>query len=136
MERMPKRWWLWLLLALVLVQIGRGFHDYMHEREISRQAEDWLDHARFVATEAPGPTLQKAAQWLRRSGFSRVVFARTHGTEESIGKPTVEEDYAEVIGTRQLSAGGLLTRPAWIELHFRFTPDEKEFLRADYEIKR
>ena len=71
---MPKRWWLWLLLALVLVQIGRGFHDYMHEREISRQAEDWLDHARFVATEAPGPTLAAITE------FANAVL-RVHGSQ-------------------------------------------------------
>ena len=134
-----KKWWFWSIVFLAgLVQAvilaGPGISKHLYERKVSQQEREWLDRA--TEAVADGTTPSQAEEWLNQNRFSDVAYWLAQQTTERTGEPAVESDYSVVAGTRQLSAGGLLLKPAWVELSFHFTRDGKQFLRVESRIKR
>jgi hypothetical protein len=111
-----KRWWVWLLIIFVLVQVARQVHDILYDRRLESEAKEWVNRAKNAATGAF--TINDAEHWLRENGFRPVLVGSGHHSG-----PNIEEDYSVVGGWLQLSSGGFGLKPAWLELEFRFTPD-------------
>jgi hypothetical protein len=130
-----KRLLLILLIAYMIVAAVWLSVKKFHEQEIDRQAQQWLNRASEIAT--PELTPDQARQWLRSNGFTSILQARElvepEPKEASVRK---EEEYWLVVGWQKVSEGGPLWRPAWVEIAFLFTPDQKKFVRVTSDIRR
>jgi hypothetical protein len=121
MKNLLKRWWFWLLVALVIGRAMPGVYEYLQDRQIDKRADEWV----AMANDATGEefTPDEAVKWLREHSFRPVLVGSEHSSSK--GK---EEDYYVVSGWLELEKAGFRRNPAWLILYFRFTPDTKRFL--------
>src|SRR5947209_2192149 len=125
MRRLFTSWSFWLLLILIVPASVLSTRKEFHNHLLDRQAERWASLARTAATDSTFSPDQ-AAMWLKKNGFTDLGKGSRHSSGQG-----VEEDYSLVGGSLELSGRAFLQEPAWLELHFKFTPDEKKFIEVD-----
>src|SRR5262249_19740152 len=71
MRSLLRRWWVWLLAALVIVQTSRHAYEYLQDRHFDQQARKWVALANEATMERVTPKGGK--KWLREHGFQEIM---------------------------------------------------------------